>query len=123
MLASLSPEQRAAVEEQHRKLREEAQAAGLTIPALGEPLAAVNAPAAPAQPESGSGGGAWQAVVDSMGAAAQVEQAGSSDEVVFRFGAADGQSGALLLPAGGGLVGADPRLAGWLPAVIAGCTA
>lgn len=110
MLEALPPEQRSAFQHQHAALREEARAAGVEIPAVGqaaaqhaqpaEPAAAAapaakaaeqgrEAPAAPAQPPS-----PWQSLAQKLGVRAQVEEAGSG-EYVFHFGAADGETGGL----------------------------
>lgn len=119
MLAALPPEQRAALEKQHAALREEARSAGLDIPSLGaaqpaaqraaEPAAgaepapaeaeaeaeAVEAAPPPSPPEPVS---PWVSLADKLGVKARVEE-GDSGECVFRFGAADSETGGWRLAA------------------------
>ena len=111
MLAALPPEQRAALEQQHAALREEARSAGLEIPALGATQAGAQRPAepaagaepAPAEAEAAAEAAVppppppppaspWESLADKLGVKARVEE-GDSGEFVFRFGAADSETG------------------------------
>ena len=119
MLAALPPEQRAALEQQHAALREEARSAGLEIPALGAAQAAAQRaaePAAGAEPAPAEAEAAaeaavppplppppppaspWESLADKLGVKARVEE-GDSGEFVFRFGAADSETGGWHPPA------------------------
>lgn len=108
VLEGLTPEQRSAFEEEHTRLRADAVAAGLEIPAVGAGEAAQPAAAAVAEPAEAShataeaaedpaakqhqSGSAWQSVAQKLGVAAQVEESPAGD-FVFRFDAADSSSG------------------------------
>ena len=108
MLAALPPEQRASLEQEHAALREAARTAGLDIPALGGAQAtaqrgaepAAGAEPAPAEAEAAAEPAAppppppspWESLADKLGVKARVEE-GDSGEFVFRFGAADSETG------------------------------
>ncbi len=116
MLAALPPEQRASLEQEHAALREAARTAGLDIPALGGAQAAAQrgaepaagAEPAPAEAEAAAEPAAppppppppspWESLADKLGVKARVEE-GDSGEFVFRFGAADSETGGWHRPA------------------------